>query len=261
MPELPDVEVYRQYINATSLHQKITGIVVKSDRVLSGISAQKLSATLKGFELDSTDRHGKYLFVCLDNGTSVMMHFGMTGDVKYFKGDDDVVYDQLRLDFDNGYHLAYISRRKLGKISFVSDIEEFIRSKKLGPDALSLDQDEFRERIGKSRGSVKSTLMNQKIIAGIGNVYSDEILFHSRLHPQAKVQKLGDRKMLVLFGNMRRVLQMAIKCRTQPEKFPRSYLIPFRRKKEKCPACTGEIKGIKVSGRTAYYCPACQKKV
>src|SRR5215217_6181815 len=98
MPELPDVEVFRRYVNSTSLHQNIELVEVRNGKILGGVSALKLQSTLKGRRFESTRRHGKNLFVGLDGGGWLLMHFGMTGRLKYFKDmDQDPPHDRFDL--------------------------------------------------------------------------------------------------------------------------------------------------------------------
>src|SRR5215211_4100329 len=140
MPELPDVEVFRQYINSTSLHQKIESVEVKDETILGGVSARELESTLKGRTFESTRRHGKNLFVGLDGSGWLLIHFGMTGDLEYFEDrDQDPAHDRFLISFDNGYHLAFDDQRMFGKVDLIEDLEEFVRRKKLGPDLLELD--------------------------------------------------------------------------------------------------------------------------
>jgi formamidopyrimidine-DNA glycosylase len=110
MPELPDVEVFRRYVNSTSLHQNIELVEVRNGKILGGVSALKLQSTLKGRRFESTRRHGKNLFVGLDGGGWLLMHFGMTGRLKYFKDmDQDPPHDRFLISFENRYHLASIA--------------------------------------------------------------------------------------------------------------------------------------------------------
>jgi formamidopyrimidine-DNA glycosylase len=259
LPELPDVKVFEQYIDATSLHQKVEDVEIRSRQIL-GTSAQKLKAELKGRSFESTDRHGKHLFVQLDDGHWLMLHFGMTGDLKYFKDmEKDTPHDRLLLSFSNGY-LAYDSQRKLGEVELIEDIEQFVEERELGPDALDSDLDyaAFKQALAGRRAMAKSALMNQQIIAGIGNVYSDEILFQAGVHPRTKINQLDEETLAEIFDAMKRVLRTAIDCRADPDQFPESYIIPHRHGDGKCPRCEGELKRVKVSGRSAYYCTNCQ---
>jgi formamidopyrimidine-DNA glycosylase len=261
VPELPDVEVFRRYFDSTGLHKKIKRVQVHNNKILDGVSKKRLEGGLKNKSFSSTLRHGKHLFVQVNGDGWLVLHFGMTGRLKYFKNKkEDPEHDRMRVSFANGYHLAFDNQRLLGRIRLINKPQDFIEDKKLGPDALDLEAGEFKRLLKKGRGAVKSTLMNQKIIAGIGNIYSDEILFHSRIHPRTEVTRLTEKELEILFGNTGKVLQTAIDCQVEPDRFPRSYLLPHREEKARCPNCGGHVKKIKVSGRTAYFCPKCQKK-
>ena len=136
MPELPDVEVFRRYVNATALHQKIGSVSVRSHKILDGISEKRLKAALEGNQFSATRRHGKHLFAEV-NGHWLVFHFGMTGFLKYFKQEQErPEYEQIVIDFANGYHLSYDCRRKLGRMRLTDDVENFIHNHELGPDAL-----------------------------------------------------------------------------------------------------------------------------
>ncbi|MFP4082153.1 MAG: Fpg/Nei family DNA glycosylase [Candidatus Aminicenantes bacterium] len=259
MPELPDVQVYKQYLDATSLHKTIKNVKVEDSRVLSNVTPGKLRNRLKGHKIESSRRHGKYLLAFLDAGFWLSFHFGMTGRLKYFKKmEKDPAHDRVLLSFVNGYHLAYVSQRMLGELEVVEDREEFIKKKEMGEDALSIDLESFTKVVKGRRGSIKSTLMNQKLIAGIGNIYADEILFHSRIHPKTQASKLREGDFQKIFNNMTKVLEKAIRCQVDPERFPDSYLLPHRHQEGKCPRSHGNLETVKISGRTAYFCPRCQ---
>jgi formamidopyrimidine-DNA glycosylase len=101
--------------------------------------------------------------------------------------------------------------------------------------------------------------MDQHSIAGIGNVYADEILFHARLRPQRDIPALGPRELKRLFQSLRKVLKKAIEARADPARMPRSFLLPRRQRGGRCPRCKARISTIAVGGRTAYYCPKCQR--
>lgn len=265
MPELPDVENFKRYLDATALHKKIEKVKVGSHKILHGISGPRLAKTLAGHALESTHRHGKHLFAGLDNGDWLALHFGMTGHLAYFKDlADDPKHDRLRLDFANGYHLAFVNQRLFGSVELTGDPGTFVEAAGLGPDALddSLDEGAFRELFAGRRGQVKSALMDQSLMAGIGNVYSDEILFQAGIHPKTRIDNINPKEISKLYRTMRRVLEKAIDCGAGSEelleRLPRSYLLIRREDGAKCPRCGGTIKKIKSAGRTGYYCPACQ---
>jgi formamidopyrimidine-DNA glycosylase len=261
MPELPDVEVFRRYLDATSLHKRVKEVQVHSRNMLEGAPVWKLKATLEGHAFQSTERHGKYLFAALDNTHSLVLHFGMTGFLKYFKDlEKNPPHERMLLSFYNGYHLAYDCQRKLGKISLTEDLEAFISEEKLGSDALDkeFDLEAFRGVLSVSRSTVKSALMNQSLEAGIGNIYSDEIVFQAGIHPKAKAQDLNDKATERLFQSMKDVLNTAIDSGAKPQELPDTYIIPRRKKSGKCPRCGNVLKKEKISGRSSYFCDKCQ---
>lgn len=259
MPELPDLEVARRYVNATSLHQKIHSVEVRNEKILGDVSVRELRDALEGRTFDAVRRHGKNLFLSLEGGGWLYVHFGMTGRLRYFRDmEREPKYDKFLVSFDSGYHLALDDARMFGRVDLLEDPEDFIRYKKLGPDPMHMDAASFRERFEGRRGGVKAALMNQKVVAGIGNIYSDEILFQVRLHPRADVARLDGEKLEEMFGQTLRVLETAIKREATPNKLPDPFLLSHRREGERCPRGNGEIVKTTAAGRTAYFCPVCQ---
>lgn len=264
MPELPDVEVFRQYLEGTSLHQEIESIEVPDLRILENVSLERLRRALVGRSFTSTHRHGKFLFAGLDNGIFwLLLHFGMSGFLRYFKNPEErPPHGRLFVQFTNGYQLVYDCQRLLGLVSLTEDVNEFISEHDLGPDALDpeLRYSAFKEAISRKRGTIKSALMDQRLVAGIGNVYSDEILFQAGIRPDTGPVDLKDDRLKELFRAMKEVLQTTVARRADPDRFPQSYIIPHRRRDGKCPRCGGNIERKKISGRTSYFCPSCQQR-
>ncbi len=261
MPELPDVEIFKQYLDATALHQKIETVDVRDEIILDEITTRKLKDGLQDRAFESTHRHGKYLFAEINESEWLALHFGMTGRLKYFKAPDrEPEYSQLVIGFANDYHLAYVAPRKLGEIELAETIEKFLEKNELGPDALSPDftPANFQEIIENTSAMVKSALMDQTKMAGIGNVYSDEILFQAGLHPKRKANQLDQPRVEKLFETMKNVLQAAIEHQANPDQFPAGWLTPHRDEEAACPRCEGRIERIKISGRSGYWCPNCQ---
>lgn len=262
MPELPDVVVFKRYLDATAMHQRIANVDVLDRDLLDGVSSKTLRSHLEGTEFGSTSTHGKNLFVHFEgNEEWLLLHFGMTGFLKYFKDDDDAPpHTRVRFDFDSGYHLAYDCQRKLGKVRLTDDRRALIEDLRLGPDVLSddLDFNRFSDILDERKAAVKSTLMNQRLLAGIGNVYSDEILFQAHIHPETKVVDLDNDAEHLLFRTMRRVLETAIERNADPEEFPHSWLLPHV--DGDCPRCNSTIETTRVAGRTAHFCPQCQAR-
>ena len=260
MPELPDIEIFKRYVDATSLHQKIRKVEVRNEKVLGAASARKLQSTLQGHTFDSTRRHGKNLFVRLDDGGWMLMHFGMTGSLAYFESpDDEPPHSRLLFAFENGHHLAFDDARMFGKVDLIEGPEAYARDKELGPDPLDLDAASFRERLRGTTGGIKATLMNQKMLAGIGNLYSDEILFQARIHPRTSVAQLDDPTLQTLHKETLRVLNKAIEREAYPQELPDSFLLSHRQEGARCPRGNGQIHKLQAAGRTSYFCPICQR--
>ena len=214
MPELPDVETFRRYLNATSLHQRIIGVDVRSAYILKGVSARELVRRLKGRCFESSRRHGKHLFVRADGDLWLRLHFGMTGSLQYFKREERAPrHTRVLFAFANGHRLAFEDQRKFGEVGLLKDIDEFLKKRGLGPDALDISRSQFKERFRKHRGAVKTILLNQKLIAGIGNIYADEILFRARIHPATQVSALKEKTVTKLFRAARNILKKAIEAK------------------------------------------------
>ncbi|MFO7915340.1 MAG: DNA-formamidopyrimidine glycosylase [Candidatus Krumholzibacteriales bacterium] len=261
MPELPDVETFRRYLDATSLHRKIERAEVRDTGVLRKVSGRKFSSALRGRKFDSSERLGKYIFVKMDGEGCLMLHFGMTGFLKYYKNDgQEPPHTRILFRFSNGYNLAYDCQRKLGRVRLADDMESIAEEKKLGVDAMDpeLDFSGFLEVLRDRRGMIKTALMNQSAVAGIGNIYADEILFQAGVHPEREAGSISDEKMKRIFRVMRRVLKTAIDRKADPDNLPRGYIIPGREEGRSCPRCGGTVKKIKVNGRGTYLCPQCQ---
>lgn len=262
MPELPDVEVFRRYFNSTALHQKIERVEVRKEKMLSGVSPDRFRHEPVGKEFLETARHGKHLFARLDSHLWVMLHFGMTGKLQYYKNpDEEPAHARVLFHFDNGYQLAYDNMRMLGKVSLVEDYDQYIRENGLGPDALSLEYNDFANLLSQKRGMIKSAFMDQSFIAGLGNIYVDEILFHCDIHPKSQVSDLSDDLRQKLFDTMNQVLETAIDRQVNVEQFPDDYLLGHREPDAECPKCGGTIQKIKVSSRSTYFCEQHQKKI
>lgn len=261
MPELPDVEVFKRHLDSTALHKKIQRAEVRCEELLH-VTPRTLKRRLHGHALESTRRHGKFLFAGTGKGKgALMLHFGMTGSLEYGKDKDKPPeHSCLALHFGNGYRLDFINVRKFGEMDWVNDVDDYLKERDLGPDAADLMQDEFIERLSEKRGSIKSALMDQSTMAGIGNVYSDEILFQAGIHPKTSTKALEKTDLLKIYKKMHRVFEDAIAAKAQPGKMPGSFLTPRREPGKACPKCGGKLEKTKVNGRSTYLCPTCQEK-
>lgn len=262
MPELPEVAAFGKYFDKTSLNKKIENVEVKNPEILQNINANDLMKKLEGQYFQFTKRYGKNLFAHLDNDFWLILHFGMTGKLKYFqKKEEEPSYDRVLINFENNRSLAFVDPRKFGKVNLTDNMENFIKEKKLGYDALEVDLKTFEKLLEKRKGAVKTVLMNQHILAGVGNIYSDEILFQTCIHPKTPVNKLNEGQIEDIFNIMKSILKTATDRNIKHQNLPDSFIIPHRVKNGKCPNSDIKLKTIKISGRTAYYCPECQKEL
>jgi formamidopyrimidine-DNA glycosylase len=233
---------------------------VRDERALENLSASTLRRHLKGRRFQQTHRHGKYLFVKTDDEEHLVLHFGMTGNLKYFEKDEEEhEHDRVRFDFTNGYHLAYLSQRLLGEVSLTEDVEAFVEAHELGPDALAIGADAFEEALAGRRGGVKSFLMNQEAMAGIGNECSDDILFRARLHPATPAAALDRKRRRKLYRTMRQTLEKLVKVRRANDPVPKNFLIQRRGEDAECPRGCGPLSKETIAGRSSYFCPTCQE--
>jgi len=259
MPELPEVETFKRYLDKTSLKQTIKNVQVMDERILN-TGENNLKHFVKGKRFESSTRHGKYLFVHLKPGC-VIFHFGMSGDLEYYDAKEEPPkFSKVIFHFNNGFNLAYISIRMFGKVLFTNSIEEYLERKKLGPDAYKMTLQEFQEAVRRRKAIAKNALLNQSFIAGVGNIYSDEILFRTKIHPKTNINTLSEGKVKELYKNIKDVLEYGIQNKGDLSTYPNEFLIPHRKKEEKCPTCNSDITRFEISGRHGFFCPSCQKK-
>ena len=258
MPELPDVEVFRKEAKKT-LNKKIIGVEVIEDTVLE-IPSKKLVDTLKGNQFTSDERCGKYLFLNFDESTLVI-HFGMTGYLEYHKEKQKAPKQtKVIIIFEGNQYLHYVNTRKLGKIDLTGSIDKYLKENKIGKDALDYSKKEFIKYLEDSKKMAKTALTDQVSISGIGNIYADEILFHSKIYPKINTKNLHEDDFERIYQKMQEVIKTAVASNAQPTEMPSGFLLPHREDGEPCPVCEGHIEKTKVSGRGTYFCPSCQEK-
>lgn len=258
MPELPDVEQFCRFFAAHAAGKSIASVDA-DPTILRNVEAEALSAALKGRRFGEPFRHGKWLAAPTD-GPTLLLHFGMTGDL-IWSGDepDRHRHDRLILAFVEGGELRYRNMRKLGGVWLAHDQEELDGILgRLGPDALTLGRKEFLMRLAKRRGSIKAALMDQRLVAGVGNIIADEVLWHARIHPKRTIDSLDEDERRRLYTHMRRVLREAVdRFDYLPRK--RSWLSHVRGTPgAACPRCKTPLARTVVGGRTTYFCPTCQ---
>lgn len=262
MPELPDVEVFRRALQKRGLGRVVAQVELHdATRLLEGLRPDDLRRALEGHSLSATARHGKHLFAHIDGNGWLMLHFGMTGFLSYGDGSqvEDAAHVHLVLRFRDGGHVAFNNRRKLGRIGLTDSPEAFAAANDLGPDALTLDADAFGAALDDRGGTIKGLLMNQELMAGIGNIYSDEILFQAGVHPKTVPAQLDPAARRRLFNALGEVFRQAIDAGADPQRMPDTFLTPLRRQKgARCPYCGGAPARLTVAGRSAWFCPCRQ---
>lgn len=262
MPELPDVEIFRRYFQSTALHQSVASIKVPAPDMLQSLTAAELGRKLHAASFASVSRRGKYLFAEVVQQGWLVLHFGMSGFLKYHKRPEETPeHARLVIQFDNGYQLVFDCQRKFGGIFWADTVEKFVEEKELGLDPLQepFEADEFFRILRDRRGYIKSLLMNQQVLAGLGNIYSDEILFQAGIHPRRKVSSLKKGECREVHRKILSVLQEAIDCRVGETGWPDDWLLPRRKVDASCPRCEGRIERLKISGRRAYFCNTHQR--
>jgi formamidopyrimidine-DNA glycosylase len=266
MPELPDVEIFRRVADCC-LGRKIDHALILDPGILKGITAHDLERRLKGKSLRSSRRHGKHLFIELSSTDALALHFGMNGSLRLVEAaDPDPPYTRLELYFKENGRLAYVNPRRLGGVTLTRNPEAFIAESKLGPDVLdaAFSSQVFGAILAASKRDIKSTLMDQTRMAGVGNIYSDEILFQACIFPGASARQLKGEKAAQLLRVMRKTLNAAIESGAGSEhgaeRLPKGFLLTRRRPGSLCPRCGAPLTTVKRAGRTSYYCQHCQPK-
>jgi formamidopyrimidine-DNA glycosylase len=225
--------------------------------VLRNTSAGALERNLAGRRFGAPRRHGKWLILPTD-GPVLLVHSGMTGHPYYAPaGADKEGFERLVVKLDRG-ELRYADRRKLGGVWLAADEDDATRVMgRQGPDALNIDLRAFRKTLSGRRGGLKATLMDQSVVAGLGNLLADEILWQARLHPLRSVATLSDDDLRRLHATMRRVLRAAVRRGRVPG-LPR-WLTAVRDEPDpSCPRCGTRLTRSRVNGRTTLWCPRCQ---
>lgn len=260
MPELPEVETFKVYFDTVALQQSILKVEVHDDKILRNCSGESFADRLKGQFFQQSFRHGKYLFGKLQNGHAVLFHFGMTGDfVFYTDASEKPRYERFVFRFPTG-SLAFDCPRKFARILYLEDIDDFIQKQQLGPDALLISENEFFEALAGKTMSLKGFLLNQKALAGVGNLYADEICYQARVHPASPVDKISRQKLKTIFDKMKAILQKAVQLKPYYKSYPDDWFWQWRKEGVSGPNGKGKVVKTKIAARTTYYCAQWQKK-
>jgi len=260
MPELPENEAQRLILERECLNRTIEAVELGDDTSYIELLGDNERARLIGHQFTETRRHGKNIFAGSKTGPWMTVHLGMTGSLIPFDAlDDPPDHTKLMIHFKGDRRLAFRCPRKLGHVRVIDDPDSYIEHEKLGPDALSITEGQFVETFGKTRSAIKSALLKQDKMAGVGNLWSDEALFQSALHPEARANELGKERLAELFDIMQKVLEGVVEVEAHYKDLPDDWLIRHRKDGAECRRCGGSIRNKKVGGRTAYFCDKHQK--
>jgi formamidopyrimidine-DNA glycosylase len=252
LPELPDVEGYRR-VARKAAGRRIDKVEVIDRSLLRG----GRGATIEGARLGDPVRHGKWLFLPAGDA-EVLMHFGMTGRLDWARrGSDRHQHDRIVFVCPGG-ELRYRNMRKFGGIWISKRGRERVTGP-LGPDAAEVDRDRFRELLGRRRGGIKAALMDQRLIAGLGNLMVDEIAWRAHVNPRAQVPRLSRRRIDRLSEAMDEVVRESLPTGRVPP--IEGWLTGVRDAREPvCPRCGARLRRATVAGRTTVWCPRCQRR-
>ena len=255
MPELPEAEANRLRVERDCLHRTIEAAEPGDDTSYIELPGDNERGRLVGHQFTRTHRHGKLIFAGSESGPWICVHLGMSGSLRPFdEADGPPDYAKFLIRFEGERRLAFRCPRKLGWVRVVDSPEAEIERIGFGPDALEIGRDAFAEVIGDSRGAIKSALIEQKKLAGVGNLWSDEILYRTAIDPQRKGTDLSDSQLGDLYGAMRDILRAVVDTEADYSELPDDWLIHTRDEGAECPQCGGEIVRTKVGGRSAYHC-------
>ena len=260
MPELPEVETYRRYLEEALFEDDIAAIELERAKILK-TDLKLFKERLLGERFISTKRIGKYLFLELSNRSWVLFHFGMTGRVAFYA--DEALrpkYSRLVIGFKGGLKLAFINMRLFGKVLLIDDLAKYIRDHQLGVDALEISKVDFIDYLKGRKSPVKSVLLHQKAFAGVGNWIADEVLFQARIHPNVQSAELSIPDLELIHEKMIEVLQVAVEKQADYHQFPKHFMVQHRWGDGFCPISGDKLKVMKIGGRGTYYSERLQKQ-
>jgi len=267
MPELPEVETIRNELSPWVVGQSFTEVTILDAKVVCGGSAEEVRRELIGQKVESLERRGKYLIFHLLNGRSLIIHLRMTGVLLLNPRQVDC-YARAVFHLSNEHCFVFSDRRRLGLMWLVDDANTVVC--KLGPEPLdeNFTPGILGQRLSRHHIPVKAALLDQCIVAGIGNMYADEALFAARIHPLRKTDDLSLEEVQTLHNCICRVLQAAIGNKgasvdtyVRPEGELGTAHFDFKvahKGCEPCPICGSTIERVLVQNRGTCFCPRCQ---
>jgi formamidopyrimidine-DNA glycosylase len=271
VPELPEVETIRRDLLPLLRGRAFTGVWVAPDapRLVQAPSPADFARLLPGRRIEDLSRRGKYLVFHLSGGLYLVVHLRMTGALLHRRAESAPDrYVRAVLSLDDGGELRFSDLRKFGAMWLVADLSLVLG--RLGPEPLdgSLTPSLLRELTARRRAPIKSVLLDQRAMAGLGNIYADEALFAAGLHPQRPASSLSRSEVERLHGAIGRVLRAALRDRgasfsdyvdaSGREGRHQFRVQVFRRTGQPCYVCGREIARMKIAGRSSHFCSKCQ---
>ena len=273
MPELPEVETIRRDLEPALVGRRIASVRIApgAERLAVTHAPRALERALTGRRIEALDRRGKYLLAGLDDSRSWVMHLRMTGSLLHAPSDRPAGrFERARLDFDDAMTLRLNDMRKFATWHLVDDA--FDAMPHTGPDALSpaFTASWLRERMRGRRTSVKAVLLDQRVAAGVGNIYADEACWIAAIDPRAAAARIGPKRAARLHAAILETLREAIEDRGSTFSSYRDgrgaeglYQVRwhvFRREGEPCERCGRELIKVRLAGRGTHLCPGCQRR-
>jgi formamidopyrimidine-DNA glycosylase len=262
MPELPEVETTVRRLRKKIIGRRIERFEATWPRQVSPSIAGVRRAVV-GRKIEKLSRRGKYIVFHLDDGSFLLVHLGMSGSFSW--GGEEPAHVRAAWELDDGGRLLFCDARKFGRIRAVNDPGKCLR--RLGPEPLSsgFTVEAFRRALAARSRQLKPLLMDQGVVCGLGNIYTDESLHRARLHPLSRSDSLTPEQVKRLHRAIVQTLKTAI--RLSGTSFDWAYpggrmqdrLRVYGRTGEPCKRCGGKIKRILVGGRGTHFCPACQR--
>jgi formamidopyrimidine-DNA glycosylase len=268
MPELPEVETVRSDVHERVVGRRIDHVVATGARTVRRSSAEELEAVTLGRTVVSTGRHGKWLWMALDNDSCVLVHLRMSGQLRWATPPMSEPPAHTHVTFRFGPdELRFVDPRTFGEVIPVDSLADAMVLISQGPDALAITVDELVERLARRRRAVKVALLDQKVVAGVGNIYADEIVHRAGVRPTAT--NLSRPAVGRIHTAMCEVLWAAVTARGSSLADEQYVDLSGRvgsfqnehrvHAKAVCGTCGGPIVRIVLAGRSAYFCRACQK--
>lgn len=275
MPELPEVETMRRIIGPQIAGQRVLSVTVLNPQVIASPDAAAFSRLLTGQTVAGMGRRGKYLWLAMGGGDRMVFHLRMTGlplvAPPEFPMDR---HTHLVLELSGGNQFRYEDQRRFGRFWYLrgGETDAVTGMDKLGiePDDPALTADWLEEKLGKRKKPIKETLHDQSVIAGIGNIYSDEILFDAKIHPGKKCRDIAGDEWRRLAGSIPRIIRWGIEIEDMtPAEYlagrgkeyrNAAHLKAYGRAGQPCLLCGGSMEKTSVGGRTSTFCPNCQRK-